>query len=319
MSERPDDPLTPDGSDPEPTGLPADNPASAEVSASDPAPSGPAANDPEPVTPAASDPAPAGPVAGDREPVGSRERRGGDRGAWGAVTDPIGQQAAPPPKAPPASQAKGEPGTAGTPAADRAPEAGPRGGRPPIRSVDRGPGRPAESQSGRAVSRTGQSRRPDTRRPDSRRSAQPGGAVLSDLQRWLLRSGARSVRREIEGQVRRTFNGGGRAEREDVWGTATTEPPPNVGESPECLWCPICRAARRMRESGPGLGSQLSNAPSVVASAVQDAIVAFDSVLSRSAPAAGPERPADRSPASDPADSASDEAEGSPDEPGDRS
>jgi hypothetical protein len=336
MSDRPDEPVTPAADDPEPAGPPADNPAPAEVSATDPAPSGPATSDPapsapaagaaEPVTPAAGDPEPAGPVASDPEPVvvaesrpeqaGPRERRGGDRGAWGAVTDPIGQQAARAPKAPPATPATGEPTAAG------APEAGPRArSRPPVRSLDRGPGRPADGQPGRAVSRTGQSRRPDTRRPDSRRSAQSGGDVLSDLQRWLLRSGAKSVRREIEGQVRRTFNGGGRAERGDVWGTATTEPPPHVGESPECLWCPICRAARRMRDSGPGLGSQLSSAPSVVASAVQDAIVAFDAVLSRSAPAAGQERPADTSPASGPAgpaDSASDEAEGPRDEPGDR-
>jgi hypothetical protein len=260
MSERPDEPVTPAAGEPEPTGEPAAGPAPADVS--------------------------------------GRQPRGGDRGAWGAATDPIGQQASTPPKASPAPQ--------------------PPGGRPPVRSLDRGPGRSADSQAGRSVSRTGQSRRPDTRRPDTRRSAQSGGDVLGDLQRWLLRSGAKSVRREIEGQVRRTFNGGGRGQREDIWGTATTEPPPGVGESPECLWCPICRAARRMRDSGPGLGSQISSAPSVVASAVQDAIVAFDSVLSRSAPATGQDRPADTPPASDPADSASDEAEGSPDEPGDR-
>ena len=280
MSEHPDDPVGPASGDPEPTGLPADNPAPADVSA--------------------------------------REPRGGDRGAWGAATDPIGQQASTPPKASPAPQPPGEPGAAGTSATGTPGTSRTPGGRPPIRSLDRGPGRPADGQAGRSVSRTDQSRRPDSRRPDSRRSAQSGGDVIGDLQRWLLRSGAKSVRREIEGQVRRTFNGGGRGQREDIWGTATTEPPPGVGESPECLWCPICRAARRMRDSGPGLGSQISSAPSVVASAVQDAIVAFDSVLSRSAPATGQDRPADTPPASDPADSASDEAEGSRDEPGDR-
>jgi hypothetical protein len=255
----------------------------------------------EPAGPAPVDPEPAGP-----EPAGPRERHGsGDRGAWGAATDPIGQH--------PHDATTSVPKTAGVPkAADR----------PPPRALDRGPGRAADSQPGRVVGRPGQARRPDTRRPDSRRSAPSGGDVLSDLQRWLLRTGAKSMRREIEGQVRRTFNGGSRPGREDVWGTATTEPPPGV-EAPECAWCPICRAARRMRESGPGLGSQLSGAPSVVASAVQDAIVAFDTVLSRTAAAPGQERPADRSPASGPADSgpadsASDQAEGSQDEPGDR-
>jgi hypothetical protein len=64
-----------------------------------------------------------------------------------------------------------------------------------------------------------------------------------------------------------------------VWDAATTEVPPEEGEAPECQWCPICRAARRMRESGPGLGGQLTTAGEAVAAAVQDAINAFDSVL----------------------------------------
>jgi hypothetical protein len=133
----------------------------------------------------------------------------------------------------------------------------------------------------------------------------------------MIRSGAKSMRREIEGQVRRTL-GSGRSEPEDVWGTATTEVPPDVGESPECAWCPICRAARRMRDSGPGLGSQVSGASKGVAAYVQDAIVAFDTVLSRTAAAPAQDPPADRSPASGPAESVSDEAERAQDEPGDR-
>ena len=60
--------------------------------------------------------------------------------------------------------------------------------------------------------------------------------------------------------------------RANVWDTATNEIPPDAGESPECQWCPICRAARRMRESGPGIGGQLSGAGDAVASAVQDAV-----------------------------------------------
>src|SRR5271165_2525383 len=117
---------------------------------------------------------------------------------------------------------------------------------------------------------------------ERQRQATPATDMLSDLQRWLLRSSARSVRKEIGGQVRRTFGGGGqRPSANDVWDTATTEIPPEVGESPECQWCPICRAARRMRDSGPGLGGQLSGAGDAVASAVQDAISALDSILSR--------------------------------------
>jgi hypothetical protein len=115
-------------------------------------------------------------------------------------------------------------------------------------------------------------------------SRPPGSDLAGDLaagiQRWLIRSGTRSVRRELTGQFRRTF-GGTTAETGDVWGTATTEPPPDEsGEAPECAWCPVCRAARRIRESGPGLGGQLAGAGDVVASAVQEAFSAFESVLS---------------------------------------
>jgi hypothetical protein len=125
------------------------------------------------------------------------------------------------------------------------------------------------------------------------------------------------MRREIEDQVRRTFTGG-RKQPEDVWGTATTEPPPNVGESPECAWCPICRAARRMRDSGPGIGSQLTGVSDAVASVVQDAFSAVDGVLSRTAGASGNKPPADPSAGSPGADSAGGTAERAQDEPGDR-
>jgi hypothetical protein len=89
------------------------------------------------------------------------------------------------------------------------------------------------------------------------------------------------MRKEISGQVRRTFGGGERPGASEVWDTATNEIPPEVGESPECQWCPICRAARRMRDSGPGLGGQLSGAGDAVASAVQDAVSALDSILGK--------------------------------------
>ncbi|MGH3275331.1 MAG: hypothetical protein ACRDNZ_13550, partial [Streptosporangiaceae bacterium] len=161
-------------------------------------------------------------------------------------------------------------------------------------------------------------RRPAPRRPETRRPGPPGGDLLNDMQRWLIRSGARSVRREIEGQVRRTLGGGNHADPDDVWGTATTEPPPNLGEAPECAWCPICRAARRMRESGPDLGSQISGASDAVASAVQDALVAVDAIFSRPAAAPGQRRPADKPADPRHADSAGDEAERASDEPGDR-
>jgi hypothetical protein len=104
------------------------------------------------------------------------------------------------------------------------------------------------------------------------------------------------MRREFGEQVRRTV-GGGRSEPVDVWGTATTEPPPDESlDAPECAWCPVCRAARRIRESGPGLGSQLAGAGDAVAAAVQEALNAFDAVLSAN-PASNAAKRGSRGPA----------------------
>jgi hypothetical protein len=140
-----------------------------------------------------------------------------------------------------------------------------------------------ESAGSRGSPRSGQSR--------SRQST--SGDMISDFQRWLIRSSAKSMRKEIGGQVRRTF-GTGRSKAGDVWDTATTEIPPEVGEAPECQWCPICRAARRMRESSPDIGGHLSTAGDVVAAAVQDALSAFDAVLARSGSDSGNARSARR-------------------------
>jgi len=130
--------------------------------------------------------------------------------------------------------------------------------------------------------------RPGTERPGpgrpaaerARQSPPPRVDPVGDLQRWLIRQGAKNVRKEIGGQVRRTI-GGGRTSTADAWDTATNEIPPEVGEAPECQWCPICRAARRMRDTSPGIGGQLSGAGGAVASAVQDAMSALDSLLAK--------------------------------------
>jgi hypothetical protein len=242
----------------------------------------------------------AGALTGKVSPVSGRrpgDRRGpGSADAWGAATDPIGGGRSAAGGGPKTGPRSGDAAANGTPAPRW--DAGPGGDRDKIRSV------PA--------------RRPAPRRPEARRPAPPGSDLLGDLQRWVVRSSTKSMRRQVEGQVRRTLGGGRRAESGDAWGTATTEPPPHLGDSPECAWCPICRAARRMRESGPDLSSQLSGASDVVASAVQDAIVAVDAIFSRTASASGPRRPADGSTDSGHADSAGDSAERVSDEPGDR-
>jgi hypothetical protein len=114
----------------------------------------------------------------------------------------------------------------------------------------------------------------------------PGSDILGEFQRWFIRSSARNMRKEFGGQVRKTL-GGGRENAGDVWDTATSEEPLPDGEAPECQWCPICRAARRMRESNPSLSGQISGAGDAVAAAVQDAIKAFDSLLARTSSAGG--------------------------------
>jgi len=103
------------------------------------------------------------------------------------------------------------------------------------------------------------------------------------------------MRSQFEDQVRRTI-GGQRQDNSDVWDVATTEIPPDVGEAPECQWCPICRAARRMRDSRPGLAGQISGAGDAVAAAVHDAVRAFDTLLARPAGSGAPEGSQDTNP-----------------------
>ena len=179
----------------------------------------------------------------------------------------------------------------------------PRETGPPPQSAPR-QSAPRQSAPRQSAPRQSAPRQSAPRQSGSRQSAQPrqlGADLAGEVQRWLIRSGARSVRREFGEQVRRTL-GGGREEPADVWGTATTEPPPDESlDSPECAWCPICRGARRIRESGPGLGSQLAGASDAVASAVQEALAAFDAVLSAGpGSATGKRRPASPDPAGSP-------------------
>ncbi len=72
--------------------------------------------------------------------------------------------------------------------------------------------------------------------------------LTNDVQRWLIRASARNMRDELGDQVKKAFrvpnSDGG-----DVWATATTEPPDYLDQAPECAWCPICRAARRMAQA----------------------------------------------------------------------
>lgn len=92
--------------------------------------------------------------------------------------------------------------------------------------------------------------------------------------------------RELGGHIAGAFGLGGRSG--DVWENATA--PPSV-EAPECEWCPVCRAARRLRVSGPGLASQVAAASDALATMVQDAMSVVESALAAAGRRAGPGRP----------------------------
>ena len=108
-----------------------------------------------------------------------------------------------------------------------------------------------------------------------------GQDPIGDFQRWLVRSGARSVSREVSDQIRSVLGvGGGPA---DVWARATAPP---ADEAPECAWCPFCRAARVLRESGPGVSSQMAAAGEAVGVLARDAMSVVESALAATSRAA---------------------------------
>src|SRR6185437_5279550 len=129
---------------------------------------------------------------------------------------------------------------------------------------------------GRERSRQVMTQQPQPPRPDP----------IGDFQRWLMKSSAKNLGREVRGNFRKTF---GRSSEEDVWSQATREVP---DEPPECEWCPICRAARKYRDSsGPGVGGHLTGAGDAFASVVSDAFSAVESALSVVRAPSGPKTP----------------------------
>jgi hypothetical protein len=134
----------------------------------------------------------------------------------------------------------------------------------------------SESRDDRQPGSSGQSRSNGRAEDGSGSRSNRGSDPVADMQRWLMRAGARSMANQVADQVKRTL-GAERRERGDVWDTATNEPPPN--EPPECQWCPICQAARAARTSGPGLSAMLSDAGGALASMAQDAFSAFEQLM----------------------------------------
>jgi hypothetical protein len=119
--------------------------------------------------------------------------------------------------------------------------------------------------------------------------------LANEVQRWLIKSSARNMRDELRGQVKKTFRGQDN-NRADVWATATTEPPDAADQPPECAWCPICRAARRMAQAQAqggnvgaatpadaapkGAGPGLAGAADVLVGVARDALMGLDAILS---------------------------------------
>ena len=105
----------------------------------------------------------------------------------------------------------------------------------------------------------------------------PGGSndLIGDFQRWLLRSGARGMSRELADQVRAAL--GKNQSTGDVWETATTQPVP--ADAPECAWCPLCRAARVVREAQPGRDTRVAAVGDAVTTVVQDAVSVLEAAL----------------------------------------
>ena len=147
-----------------------------------------------------------------------------------------------------------------------------------------GKGQPADGQRGSGQQGRGRSGGPQ------RGSAGPGASweqraagLASEMQRWLIRTSARNMRDELGGQVKKAFRGSGE-DKADPWATATTEPPHAADEAPECAWCPLCHAARRLAQARAGAdsrgGPRLSDAADAMAGAMRDAFASFDSILS---------------------------------------
>lgn len=88
---------------------------------------------------------------------------------------------------------------------------------------------------------------------------QLAAGLMGELQGWLIRVSARGMRDELRDQARRAFGGSRQRTPEDVWATATSEPPEAASEPPECAWCPICRAARRISRATAESGAWVAD------------------------------------------------------------
>src|SRR5690349_15130464 len=90
--------------------------------------------------------------------------------------------------------------------------------------------------------------------------------------------------RELADQVRAAL--GKNQSTGDVWETATTQPVP--ADAPECAWCPLCRAARIVREAKPGRDKRVTAVGDALNTVVQDAVSVLEAALAATGRATGP-------------------------------
>jgi len=89
--------------------------------------------------------------------------------------------------------------------------------------------------------------------------------------------------RELADQVRAAL--GKNQSTGDVWETATAEPVP--AEAPECAWCPLCRAARIVREAKPGRDKRVAAVGDALTTVVQDAVSVLEAALAATSRSGG--------------------------------
>src|SRR5215831_10303507 len=89
--------------------------------------------------------------------------------------------------------------------------------------------------------------------------------------------------RELTDQVRAAL--GKNQSTGDVWETATTQPVP--AEAPECAWCPLCRAARIVREAKPGRDKRVAAVGDALTTVVQDAVSVLEAALAATSRSGG--------------------------------
>ena len=124
-------------------------------------------------------------------------------------------------------------------------------------------------------------------------STEPGSDPVGDFQRWLMRRAPQH--RPGRGGPGEVHDRRRQAARSRPTSGRPRPPRSRPDEPPECQWCPICRAARRYRDSGgstANLGGQFAGVGDTLAGLTRDAFSLFDAACGhRSGPPDVPRGP----------------------------